>query len=299
MASPVVGLSGAGCSIAFSSIVCVGLWWMLGLVALATENVVISYQPAAQLCELQQEKIRESSGLAASRRSSERFWTHNDRGDEPRLFAFGMDGQHLGTSHVIGAEAADWEDLASFVAADEAYLAIGDLGDNDLSRAQYTIYVVKEPVNPKKDSSVERQIDFRYEDGSHDCEALGFDVLRGEFLLAEKRKAPRCRVYALPWPRRSEEGVAKMIATIDAEFVTAMDISADGLRAIVLTRRDARVYTRSPEESWATAFARPAQPIAVPPRRQGETICFGADGVTLYLTSEKRPTPFFQIAPTK
>jgi len=57
-------------------------------------------------------------------------------------------------------------------------------------------------------------------------------------------------------------------------------------------------YTREGEEGWAEAFARPGHRIPLPLRQQGESICFGADGKTLYLTSEKLPTPLI-VVPTR
>jgi hypothetical protein len=33
----------------------------------------------------------------------------------------------------------------------------------------------------------------------------------------------------------------------------------------------------------------------MPQRRQGETVCYGPDGKTLYLTSEFAPTPLFEV----
>ena len=131
-------------------------WCLSGGFVFALEDAPIAYQPAVKLCDLEHDKIDESSGLACSRRNPDVFWTHNDQGDKARLFAFGIDGKHLGTSQVEGADAEDWEDLVSFSANGKAYLAIGDLGDNDEQRSYCTIYIVPEPANPKKDAVVER-----------------------------------------------------------------------------------------------------------------------------------------------
>ena len=35
--------------------------------------------------------------------------------------------------------------------------------------------------------------------------------------------------------------------------------------------------------------------IGMPLRIQGESICYGPDGKTLYLTSEKLPTPLWEV----
>ena len=87
------------------------------------------------------------------------------------------------------------------------------------------------------------------------------------------------------------------MATLGIPTTTAMDISADGLRAVVLTYGHAREYARGREESWARAFARGERAITMPRREQGETICYGSDGQTLYLTSEGEAQPLWEVPP--
>ena len=80
-----------------------------------------------------------------------------------------------------------------------------------------------------------------------------------------------------------------------------MDISPDGLRMMVLTYGDAWEYVRRPREDWADAVARSARRIRMPRRVQGESICYGIDGKTLYLTSEGKgknsaePSPLLEV----
>ena len=84
-----------------------------------------------------------------------------------------------------------------------------------------------------------------------------------------------------------------------------MDFAADGLRAIVVTREDAYEFDRSPAESWSEAFARSPRLVPLPRRKQGESICYGPGGDTLYLTSEcakKEPgpcVPLFEVTRTR
>src|ERR1044072_2048451 len=63
-----------------------------------------------QLATLEDQKVRESSGLVASRRSPGLFWTHNDSGDGPFVYAFDRAGRSRGTWRVEGGEAAEWEE---------------------------------------------------------------------------------------------------------------------------------------------------------------------------------------------
>ena len=67
---------------------------------------------------------------------------------------------------------------------------------------------------------------------------------------------------------------------------------------VVLCYGNAYEFTRQSGETWQVAFARKEREIEMPARRQGETLCFGADGRTLFLTSEKQPTPLFRVAPS-
>ncbi len=41
-----------------------------------------------------------------------RFWSHNDKGGEPLIYAFGLTDEHLGTYHLQGATAIDYADMA-------------------------------------------------------------------------------------------------------------------------------------------------------------------------------------------
>ena len=89
--------------------------------------------------------------------------------------------------------------------------------------------------------------------------------------------------------------MARRIARLNHTAVTALDISSDGERAIVLTLLRAYEYRRTPEQTWAEAFEERPRPIVMPERRQGESICYSAEGDSLYLTSEFVPTPLWEV----
>jgi len=263
----------------------------------------IPYGPGRQLCELGNVEIEESSGLACSRRNRGVFWTHNDSGDGPRLYAFNRKGDHLGVFAIHGARARDWEDMASFARGRKSYLLVGDVGDNPGARSKCTLYIVPEPRLARGKRGVEgklrgaQAVHFTYPGGPRNCEAVAVDPTTLTAYVVSKEVSLQCKAYALPL-RRNPSGkpwVAKAIATLKVPVVTAMDISPDGRRAIVLTYMHACEYTRRPDESWAQAFARAPRVVAMPPRQQGESICYGPDGKTLYLTSEKTPTPLLEV----
>ena len=71
------------------------------------------YGPPATIATLKDRSVSESSGLAASRLTRGAYWTHNDSGDGPFLYAFDTRGDSLGVFRVAGAQARDWEDMAA------------------------------------------------------------------------------------------------------------------------------------------------------------------------------------------
>lgn len=261
----------------------------------------IAYKAPERIATLTNQKINESSGLAASRVERNLFWTHNDSGDKPRIFAFDTAGKDRGEFQIPKAKADDWEDMASVTIDGKPCLILADIGDNGRRRKSCTLYVIQEPTQVKQSIKV-RKIRFRYQYGPCDCESIAIDPVSKNIFLVEKIFAIRCPIYQLAWPDRNSNDVlvAKKVGSLQLPPVTAMDISADGRRAIMATYANAYEFQRRGDESWRAAFARSPRTIALPPvteRRQGETICYGQDSRTLYLTSERTPTPLWRIAP--
>jgi len=219
------------------------------------------------------------------------------------LFLIDRSGQTLASLVIEGAQAVDWEDIASFKHGTHNYLLIGDVGDNAAKRQLCTLYVVQEPridreAQPRVGNLLPFiTIPFTYEDGPHDCESVAVDATSGTIYLVSKGKGDECKVYELflPVEEVTKQLVARMIAKLDVSKATAMDISPDGLRAVVLTYGDAYEYTRGKAETWTDAFARQGRVLTMPRRVTGESICYGADGKTLYLTSERALQPLWEV----
>src|ERR1044071_6298320 len=106
------------------------------------------YGSPTTITTIKEKSITESSGLTASRSTPGAYWTHNDSGDGPFIYAFDTRGDSLGIFRVTGAQARDWEDMAAGPGSDAntSYLYIGDIGDNDAVRDEVVIYRVPEPA---------------------------------------------------------------------------------------------------------------------------------------------------------
>jgi hypothetical protein len=264
----------------------------------------IPYAPGRRLATLANKAVDESSGLACSRTNPGLFWTHNDSGDEARIYLFDSQGRDLGSTRLRGVLAFDWEDIFSFTENGKGYLVICDVGNNVRAAGVQPIYLIEEPSIDRQrgvtqdTAPVVQEIHLSYEDDHRDCEAVAVDPTTKTILFATKEDKQGSLVYALKWPEPNPERAfaARHIATLETPAVTAMDVSPDGLRAVLLTYRDAYEYVREASEDWSQGFSRPPRLIVMPERIQGESICYGPDGKTLYLTSEKVPTPLFEIA---
>lgn len=255
--------------------------------------------------------IHESSGLARSRLQDRLLWTHNDSGDQSRLFAFDADGRVHVVVDLKGVEAVDWEDMCSFNWNDQAYLAIADCGDNGFRRKHITIYGFKEPQvalvpvgadgKDAKPDKIKLDVDFeikvQYPHGPLNCEAMAYDPWRRQFLLASKEQL-QSQLFVVPFDPKDhkQECTAKALGVFPVPLVTGATISDDGrLLALgtygptCLLRRNAE--TPSPDAIWISKLGDELELIPAPMRKQGEAICFDKSGQKLLMTSEGHPMP--------
>ncbi len=88
--------------------------------------------------------IKESSGVVASRRFPNVFWTHNDGGGPKKqvLYSIDREGNTRAAFPVIGAMFHDWEDIAI---DDAGHLYLGDIGNNDAKEDTLAVYEIDEP----------------------------------------------------------------------------------------------------------------------------------------------------------
>ncbi len=286
-----------------------------GCSALPTPSA--AYGPAAILARIDDPELTEISGLTPSRRAAGGYWVNNDSGDAPRLFALDEDGRRLGTLHIDGVEARDWEDIASFEYDGRAWLLIADTGDNYSQRDDVRLHLLPEP--DPADFAVQSSLHLRptvtlrfsYEDGPRDCEGVTVSPVTGEILLLSKRTTPPV-LYTLPL--QLEAGAAPLVARRIApaagivpptaaeralpgrlgEFrsqVTALDLSTDGSRLAALTYGNIWVYRREPGETWAATLARNPERIPVTGLPQAEALCFPPNSHDLMVTTEHTHAP--------
>ena len=269
----------------------------------------------AETFELANEDLDELSGLAVSHADATLLWGHNDTGGGQRLFRIGLHGEDLGRVRIAGVQSSDWEDIAAFDDAGGPALLIADTGDNLALRSWPVLYAVRDPGRRGTPALLWR-VDFRFPDGAHDVEAMAVDPRDRVILLVTKREAPP-RLYRLALPDRTpaarptaeflgevaglppkpslRERLAAPFAEL-SEMPSALDISRDGLTAVLVTGHRAYVYRREPGMGWAAALARTPVAVALPDLKQIEAAALSADGRELFVGSEGRPGLLARIA---
>jgi len=281
-------------------------------------GTVAGYRPFTVPGEIGDTDIGESSGLAASRRSPEVLWTHNDSGDEPFVYCLDLRGRSCGVWRVAGAEAFDWEDMAAGPGprAGEPYLYLGDIGDNIDQRSEIIVYRVPEPtvggaggggggVSTRASPATTAPADalrLRYPDGRHNAEALLVHPVTGDVYVISK-DAQAARVYKATAPiDASKATVMTEVGTIrlgsgvrGLEQVTGGDISPDGRRVALCTYSQGYELELAADGRFDDIWAQRPAPVTLGPRLQGEAIAYRLDGRALLATSEIAPSPLQQV----
>src|SRR5882762_5180336 len=122
------------------------------------------------LARISDPRIKESSGVVASRRYTNVYWTHNDGGGPKKqvLYAIDRKGNTRASFPVTAVTLHDWEDIAI---DDAGHLYIGDIGNNDSKRDTLAVYEIKEP-NPQAGGegiSPKRVWNLRFPGAPFDC----------------------------------------------------------------------------------------------------------------------------------
>jgi hypothetical protein len=243
--------------------------------------------------------LRETSGLAASRKNPGILYGHNDSGDSARILAMDGKGLQLGQIDFDGATAVDWEDMAVGPCGGTTCVFVGDFGDNGESRSNYALYAIEEPALDGKAFATRKipakKYPFAYPDGSHNCETLLVHPTTGEIFVVTKKSSIDGAVYK--FPSALTPGVTAKLEKVGAakgtvgNIVTGGDVSPCGDRILLRTDGPGNAslilsYAIAPGKSVADALA--GDPASLPPasEAQPEAIAFRHDGRGFYTVSE-------------
>ena len=229
-------------------------------------------------------RIKESSGVVASRRYANVFWTHNDGGGPQKqvLYAIDRKGNTLAAFPVTDATFRDWEDIAI---DDAGHLYLGDIGNNDARRDTLAVYEIDEPdpatatvfIHPK------RAWTLKFPDAPFDCESLFIWKGYG-YVISKVFHDARAQIFRFPLKETNEPLTLELVATTKIQSpVTGADISVDGNLLGLVAKNGAYVFRIDGDVARVTDV----EPYHTKLKDEHiEGCCFVPDG--LLATSERR-----------
>jgi len=228
------------------------------LPASALAGPCVQWRAPERIGSLDPALVPEASGIVASRAYPGRYYLNNDSGDGPFFYLTGAQDGGTQRIAVSGFAPRDVEDIAlGPCAAAQSCVWLGDIGDNAKARASVTFVAVAESEAFAAEVAPVRTIEARYPDGAHDAESFAFHpggdlyLVTKDYDFPTRSNAPG-RVYRLAAAELATAqagdvltfapvGEIDLPALIANSFInqvaTAMDISADGTRTLLLTYR--------------------------------------------------------------
>ncbi|TWV40851.1 WD40 repeat domain-containing protein [Streptomyces misionensis] len=228
---------------------------------------------------LKDPRIAESSGLAASRLHPGIYWTHNDSGDGPYIYAVdSRTGQTVARVTLRGVGSPRDVEAISIGPHDEIY--VGDIGDNFDGRWPYVwIYRLPEPKVLKDQTVTATQYVVKYADGPRNAESMVVHPKTGRVYIIDK-KEDGGHLYEGPATLSTRgSNVFKPIAPVDL-WATDAAFSPDGRQLAV------RGYLGGIYYAWNDGHIKRTGTLDVPLQGQGEGVTYSVDGTKLLYSSE-------------
>ena len=264
-----------------------------------TNHVVIetdtAFLPGVPQGLIENEDLSEASGLVVSRSNPDLIWSHNDSGDQTRLFLVGSKGDDRGVFKLTGIKNRDWEDIAIGPGPEDGktYIYIGDIGDNVAQYREKTIYRMIEPDVSSVDEKITGEITgietirFEFPDGIRDAETLMLDPLSKDLYIISKRE-PKVGIYLLEYPySTTESNLLKKVGAMNLSNVVGGDISAKGNEVLIKTYSAIYYWEKKGDKDIVSLLQ--TEPVRLPYFRepQGEALGWKVDGSGFYTVSEE------------
>ena len=229
-------------------------------------------------------RIVESSGLAASHLHPGIYWTHNDSGDGPYIYAVdSATGKTVATITLKGVGTPRDVEAISIGPDDRIY--VGDIGDNLGGKWPYVwIYRLPEPKNLVDQTIRATQYVVKYANGPRNAESLVVDPKTGRPYIVDKNEEGGHLFEGPATLSSTHANIFRPVATVDL-WATDAAISPDGRQLAV------RGYFGGVYYAWNGGRIKREGQLDVPLQGQGESVSYSPDGTKLLYGSEGRNSP--------
>lgn len=249
----------------------------------------------------------EPSGIVKSRVYDDVFWSQNDSGDEPRIFAHTREGEIYSTDdqrkegiRIPDAVNVDWEDMTN---DNHGHIIIGDVGNRAINnRRDFALYWVLEPHPQTNRISVLKKIFFTYPDYPHyselpaeqnnyDCEGI-FWANGKVYIITKNRANSFTSLYRLDTENPFEVNTLHYLDTFDIQGkTTGADATPDGTKVVITTYTAIWLFEVEPGDDHYFDGKISWLPIDV---GQNEAVCF--DGDQLIITSGEGIGDIYEVS---
>jgi len=244
----------------------------------------------------------ENSGLAASRKSANVIWGHNDSDAPEHVFAIDTrNGKILADWAISEKDNGDWEDIAvgPGPVAGAQYVYVGRIGSaagqREIVRFPEPAVVAGQAMAKGQVSGVER-FKFVYPGGvTPDAESMMVDPENGDAYVLTKNFQGHSKLYLYRAPLNAsvtktlEEVVSDIpfnpSSSVDNDrLAVGADIRADGREIIVKTYNQTYIWLRAAGQTVASAMQGTRCQVTNP--GGSEAVGFSADGLGYYSLTE-------------
>ncbi|MFT2018018.1 hypothetical protein ACMA1D_19570 [Streptomyces sp. 796.1] len=228
---------------------------------------------------IEDERITESSGLAASRAHPGVYWTHNDSDDGPYVYAVdSATGRTVATVTLRGI--GDPRDVEAVSVGPDGRVYVADIGDNmGGTWPKVWIYAFPEPKRLADTTVTATQYTVQYDGGPRDAEAMMVHPKTGRVYIVSKEKQD-AGLYAGP-AKLSATGTNRFTRVTDVDlWVTDGAFSPDGEHLVLRGYFEVGLY------AWRGGRIEHIGEPRMPIQQQGEAVTYTLDGGTLMYGTE-------------
>jgi hypothetical protein len=257
-------------------------------------------------------ELSENSAAIMSLRQPGVFFTINDSGNDPVLFAMDTTGADRGAWRVRSATNVDWESGSmgpcNAASASPDCVYVGDTGDNMAAHRTRSVYRVHEPAaRGQTDSVSAERLTYVYSDGPHDVEAM-YVAPNGDLLFITKRMlkaasgAPRpalvFRIAPDAWASHDTvtaqivDSLSIVPGSAPLRTITDASLAADAKHLAVRTYSQVFIFATDSLTGRVDHSATPSVcNVVVLGEAQGEGVTWVNNGGRLLFTSEGLSEP--------